>query len=74
MSVIRTWLFPLTVMTVTALAIGAFLHPSRGSAAGFVAIIVYSLICGAYIVYRVAHEDESKPSRSPVRRAPRGTP
>jgi hypothetical protein len=68
--VIRTWLFPAAVMTVAALAIGAFLHPSRGGAAAFVAIIGYSLVCGAYLVYRVAHEDESKPSHRPRGRAP----
>ena len=74
MSVIRTWLLPLTVMAITALAIGAFLHPSRGSIASFVAIILYSLVCGAYIVYRVAREDESRPKRGPARRARRSAP
>lgn len=73
MSVIRAWILPLTVMAITALAIGGFLHPSRGGAAGFAAVILYSLICSAYIVYRMAPEDEPKPSRRPVRRAPRGT-
>jgi hypothetical protein len=70
--VIRAWLFPLAVMTVTALAIGAFLHPSRGGPAGVAAIVLYSLALSAYLVLRVVREGHG-PSRRQARRMPRGT-
>jgi hypothetical protein len=76
LSVIRSWAIPFVVMAIVALALDAFLERAGVSPSTyFGAITLYSMICGAYIGYRVTFEDEPEPAvRRSTRRARRSAP
>jgi disulfide bond formation protein DsbB len=66
LSVIRHWAAPFAVMAVTAFALGVLLNASRIGEAGYFAVLMlYSIVCGAYIAYHVDSEDKPKSKRDP---------
>jgi disulfide bond formation protein DsbB len=53
-------------MAVTAFALGVLLNASRIGEAGYFAVLMlYSIVCGAYIAYHVDSEDKPKSKRDP---------
>jgi hypothetical protein len=59
LSVIRPWILPSLVILGAGLALDAFLDSlSVDIGTYFGAIVLYSIVCGAYIGYRVSWEEE----------------
>ncbi|HWM55336.1 MAG TPA: hypothetical protein VNO20_08110 [Solirubrobacterales bacterium] len=72
---IKPWIVPFGVMGIAALALGVFLNADRvGEAGYFVSLILYTVICGAYIAYHVAREEHPQPIRRALSKARRSTP
>jgi len=59
-------------MAIAASAIGYFLQPVNGGPGSFAVVVLYALICGAYIPYHFAREEHPHPIRRALRRAREG--